>query len=43
LTFGIPAWLAQSIIPLGFGAISLRFALRLAETLARLVQPESGV
>ena len=43
LTFGIPAWLAQSIIPLGFGSITLRFALRLAETLARLVQPESGV
>ena len=43
LTFGVPAWLAQSIIPLGFGSITLRFALRLAETLARLVQPESGV
>ena len=42
LTFGIPAWLAQSIIPLGFGAITLRFALRLVETLARLVQPEAG-
>src|SRR5207244_2871502 len=42
LTFGVPAWLAQSIIPLGFGAITLRFALRLMETLARLVQPEAG-
>ena len=42
LTFGVPAWLAQSIIPLGFGAITLRFALRLAETLARLLQPEAG-
>ena len=41
LTFGVPAWLAQSIIPLGFGAITLRFALRLAEILARLVQPEA--
>jgi C4-dicarboxylate transporter, DctQ subunit len=42
LTFGVPAWLAQSIIPLGFGAITLRFALRLVETLARLLQPEAG-
>jgi TRAP-type C4-dicarboxylate transport system permease small subunit len=42
LTFGVPVWLAQSIIPLGFGAITLRFALRLMETLARLVQPEAG-
>ena len=42
LTFGVPAWLAQSIIPLGFGAITLRFALRLMETLARLLQPEAG-
>jgi TRAP-type C4-dicarboxylate transport system permease small subunit len=42
LTFGVPAWLAQSIIPLGFGTITLRFALRLVETLARLLQPEAG-
>ena len=42
LTFGVPAWLAQSIIPLGFGMITLRFALRLVETLARLLQPEAG-
>jgi C4-dicarboxylate transporter, DctQ subunit len=42
LTFGFPSWLVQSIIPLGFGAITLRFALRLVETLARLVQPEAG-
>ncbi len=42
LTFGVPAWLAQSIIPLGFGAITLRFALRLVETLCLLVQPEAG-
>jgi TRAP-type C4-dicarboxylate transport system permease small subunit len=41
LTFGVPAWLAQSIIPLGFGAITLRFALRLVETLARMLQPEA--
>jgi C4-dicarboxylate transporter DctQ subunit len=42
LTFGVPAWLAQSVIPLGFGAITLRFALRLVETFLRLVQPEAG-
>jgi TRAP-type C4-dicarboxylate transport system permease small subunit len=42
LTFGVPAWLAQSIIPLGFGAITLRFALRLVESLIRLLQPEVG-
>ena len=42
LSFGIPSWLAQSIIPLGFGAITLRFALRLVETLVQLVQPEAG-
>jgi TRAP-type C4-dicarboxylate transport system permease small subunit len=42
LTFGVPAWLAQSIIPLGFGAIALRFALRLVESLIRLLQPEVG-
>jgi TRAP-type C4-dicarboxylate transport system permease small subunit len=42
LSFGVPSWLAQSIIPLGFGAITLRFALRLLETLCRLVQPEAG-
>src|SRR5262245_21850949 len=41
LTFGVPSWLAQSIIPLGFGAITLRFALRLVETLVRLLQPEA--
>jgi ABC-type antimicrobial peptide transport system permease subunit len=41
LTFGVPAWLAQGIIPLGFGVITLRFALRLVETLARLLQPEA--
>ena len=42
LSFGVASWLAQSIIPLGFGAITLRFALRLVETLARLVQSEAG-
>lgn len=42
LSFGVPSWLAQSVIPLGFGAITLRFALRLAATLCRLAQPEAG-
>jgi TRAP-type C4-dicarboxylate transport system permease small subunit len=42
LSFGVPSWLAQSIIPLGFVAIDLRFTLRLLETLCRLVQPEAG-
>jgi TRAP-type C4-dicarboxylate transport system permease small subunit len=42
LSFGVPSWLAQSIIPLGFGAIALRFIVRLVETLCRLVQPEAG-
>jgi TRAP-type C4-dicarboxylate transport system permease small subunit len=42
LSFGVPSWFAQSIIPLGFGAIALRFIVRLVETLCRLVQPEAG-
>lgn len=41
LTFGASAWLAQSIIPLGFGAITLRFALRLVATLRQLAQPKA--
>jgi TRAP-type C4-dicarboxylate transport system permease small subunit len=41
LTFGVPAWLAQSVIPLGFGAITLRFALRLVATLCQLTQPKA--
>ena len=41
LTFGVPAWLAQSIIPLGFGAITLRFAVRLVATLCQLAQPKA--
>ena len=42
LTFGVPTWLAQSIVPLGFGAITLRFALLLLETLLRLVQHKAA-
>ena len=41
LTFRVPAWLAQSIIPLGFGAITLRFAVRLVATLCQLAQPKA--
>ena len=41
LSFGVPSWLAQSIIPLGFGAITLRFVLRLVETLYRLGRHEA--
>ena len=41
LTFGVPAWLAQSVIPLGFGAITLRFALRLVATLCQWAQPKA--
>jgi C4-dicarboxylate transporter DctQ subunit len=43
LTFGVPAWLAQSVIPLGFGAITLRFAVRLVATLRQLAQPKARV
>jgi TRAP-type C4-dicarboxylate transport system permease small subunit len=42
LTFGVPSWLAQSIVPLGFGAIALRFALLLLETLHRLVRHKAA-
>jgi TRAP-type C4-dicarboxylate transport system permease small subunit len=42
LTFGVPAWLAQSIIPLGFGIISLRFALHFLETLLQVAQRKSS-
>ena len=42
LTFGVPTWLAQSIVPLGFGAIALRFALLLLETLRRLVRHKAA-
>lgn len=36
LSFGVPSWLAQSIIPLGFLTIALRFALYLLATLWHL-------
>ena len=41
LTFGVPAWLAQGVIPLEFGAITLRFAVRLVATLRQLAQPKA--
>ena len=36
LTFGVAAWLAQSIIPVGFLIMALRFALRFLEALRQL-------
>jgi len=42
LTAGMPAWLAQSIIPLGWCAMALRFALHALETLAQLGQRKTG-
>lgn len=43
LTFGVPAWLAQSIIPLGFSIIALRCALHVLETLLQIHQRKTGV
>jgi len=43
LTFGVPAWLAQSIIPLGFCVIALRSALHVLETLLQMRQRKTGV
>ncbi len=41
LTFGVPAWLAQSIIPLGFTIMALRFALHGVDTLLHLRQQQA--
>jgi C4-dicarboxylate transporter DctQ subunit len=43
LAFGVATWLAQSIIPLGFLTMTLRFALRALATLLQIVrgQPSS--
>jgi len=43
LTFAVPAWLAQSIIPLGFGIMALRCALHVLETLLQMRQRKTGV
>ena len=37
LAFGVPAWLAQSIMPLGFLSMTLRFLVHLLATWQRLV------
>lgn len=42
LTFGVPVWLAQSIIPLGFFIIALRFALHFLETLLQGTQRKTS-
>lgn len=36
LSVGLAVWIAQSIVPLGFSLMALRFALRLLESLAHL-------
>jgi TRAP-type C4-dicarboxylate transport system permease small subunit len=42
LTFGVPTWLAQSIIPLGFCSIAWRFALHGLATLRQLAPRKTG-
>ncbi len=41
LAFGLPAWLAQSMIPLGFLGITVRLILHILEALQRLVHQKS--
>jgi TRAP-type C4-dicarboxylate transport system permease small subunit len=38
---GIPAWLLQIVLPVGFGLISYRYGLFLLRDLGRVVQPAS--
>jgi TRAP-type C4-dicarboxylate transport system permease small subunit len=40
LTFGVAAWVAQSIMPVGLGIMALRFALHTYEALRRLTRRE---
>jgi C4-dicarboxylate transporter DctQ subunit len=42
LAFGLATWLAQSIMPLGFLLMTLRFALRALATLQHLVHGQSA-
>lgn len=37
---GIPAWLLQAILPVGFGLIAYRYTLFVARDLQRLTQPK---
>lgn len=41
LSVGLAVWIAQSIVPLGFSLMALRFALRLLEALAHLRKAHS--
>ena len=41
LTFGVPAWVAQSIIPIGFAMMALRFALHGMDTYLALRQQQA--
>jgi TRAP-type C4-dicarboxylate transport system permease small subunit len=41
LSVGLAVWIAQSIVPLGFSLMALRFALRLLEALAQLRKAHS--
>ena len=41
LSVGLAVWIAQSIVPLGFLLMALRFALRLLEALAQLRKAQS--
>jgi TRAP-type C4-dicarboxylate transport system permease large subunit len=36
LSMGLAVWMVQSIVPLGFALMALRFALRMLEALAQL-------
>jgi TRAP-type C4-dicarboxylate transport system permease small subunit len=37
---GIPAWLLQAVLPVGFGLIAYRYSLFVARDLRRLLRPE---
>jgi len=39
---GIPAWLLQIVLPLGFGLITYRYGLFLLRDLARMIRPASA-
>jgi len=41
LSVGLAVWMAQSIVPLGFALMMLRFALRMLEALAQLRKADS--
>jgi TRAP-type C4-dicarboxylate transport system permease small subunit len=41
LSVGLAVWIAQSIVPLGFSLMALRFVLRLLETIVHLRKTHS--